>query len=198
MFDRGPKSSPCWCWHPLFCWAKTGEAESEHEANMSGAGSTYLPADSCFGATRRLYHSHLRVSSALPLAFLLPLIPLLFVAIAASPGERWFSTCQQLLPLLSLLIQDVSFRKHELIPSVWLLFAFIQHQWGCSHLLPLLRRLKLRGKNIRTNCTSFFCFPYFCLMQQLKSLLISQTYGMLLKSWLCCWKLVEEFPREQI
>lgn len=42
-------------------------------------------------------------------------VPLLFVAITASSREWWFLLSQQFLPSLSLHIQDVSFRKHELI-----------------------------------------------------------------------------------
>lgn len=73
-------------------------------------------------------------------------VPFLFVAITASPREWWFLLCQQFLSPLSLHIQDVSFRKHELIPPVWLLFAFIQLQRANSYLLPKLGQLKSRGK----------------------------------------------------
>lgn len=88
-------------------------------------------------------------------------VPLLFVAITASPRGWWFLLCQQLLPLLSLHIQDVSFRKHELILPIWLLFAFIQLQWANSCLLPMLEQLKLKGKNMSTIDTCVFV-PLFC------------------------------------
>lgn len=103
----------------------------------------------------------------------LPLFILLFVAITALPREWRFLLCQQFLPPLSLHIQDVSFRKHELIPPVWLLFAFIQLQWANSYLLPMLGQLKLRGKTFEhcwhlCVCSSvslsfFFMFMFFSL-----------------------------------
>lgn len=99
--------------------------------------------------------------------FLAP-VPLLFVAITASSREWWFLLCQQFLPLLSLHIQDVSFRKHEPIPPVWLLFAFIQLQWANCYLLSMLRQIKYRGKQYEHHwhfcvCSSFcpFCFSSY-------------------------------------
>lgn len=144
----------------------------------------------------------------------LPLFFLLFVVITISPREWWLLLCQQFLPPLSLHIQDVSFRKHELIPPIWLLFAFIQLYWAWSYLLPLLEQLKLRGRKYETEnyrhlyvCSFPFVFCFgkkiwfiFFTPQRFQScLLIGQEwvmprlFDMLFKTKICCSKLPEEY-----
>lgn len=140
-------------------------------------------------------------------------VPLLFVAITASPREWWFLLCQQLLPPLSLHIQDVSFRKHEPVPPVWLLFAFIQLQWANSYLLPMVDQLKFRGSQCEQYWHLCVCFSVSLLCFSSCNFFFSagmsegglyfeavyywcQACDILYKMRICCSKLPGEFTRE--
>lgn len=131
--SRGPKSSGCCCWHLLRCWAQTGEAESEHEANKRVRRWKHVPTRPLLFWSVSSSLSNRSplpgVSSALTFAFPLPTV----CRNAAALGDQWFFQRQQLLPSLSLHIQDVSFRKHELIPR---LTPVCFHSASVSTLLP--------------------------------------------------------------
>lgn len=165
-----------------------------------------------------------RISSAPHLPFPTP-VPLPFVTITASPRERWFLLCQRFLPPLSLCSQDVSFRKHELIPPRLTLVCFHSAS-SASKLFPspyVGATENKKGKKVwRSTIYSFECFSSLLptLSFRMKSMVVVFFFPpgvrkgdlflkvmffigvervvprRLYKSRICCSKLPGEFARD--